>query len=94
VRIAQHHLVRLPSSQFHQLRQRSAALHVPRGPGVPQVVEAEVLDAGALLRLVPRGGALLDAFTGKAASIRTPDNKPSSTKAASAFDRPLGRPRA
>jgi hypothetical protein len=30
---------------------------------VPQVVEAEVLDAGALLRLVPRSGALLDAFT-------------------------------
>jgi hypothetical protein len=28
-------------------------------------VEAEVLDAGALLRLVPRRGALLDAFTGE-----------------------------
>ena len=65
VPIAQHHLVRLPSAQFHQLQQRSAALHVPRGPGVPQVVEAEVLDAGTLLRLVPRGGALLDALTCK-----------------------------
>jgi hypothetical protein len=30
---------------------------------VPQVVEAEVLDAGALLRQAPGGGALLDAFT-------------------------------
>jgi hypothetical protein len=36
VRIALHHLVRLPSAQFHQLRQRSVALHVPRGPGVPR----------------------------------------------------------
>lgn len=27
--IAQHHLIGLPASQFHQLRQRSAALHVP-----------------------------------------------------------------
>jgi hypothetical protein len=30
---------------------------------VPQVVEAEVLDAGALLRQAPGGGALMDAFT-------------------------------
>ena len=30
---------------------------------MPQVVEAEVLDAGTLLRLVPRGGALLDSLT-------------------------------
>src|ERR1700737_734079 len=32
---------------------------------VPQVVEAEVLDAGALLRQTPGGGALLDAFSGE-----------------------------
>ena len=30
---------------------------------MPQVLDAEVLDAGALLRLGPRGRALLDAFT-------------------------------
>lgn len=29
---------------------------------VPQIVEAEVIDPGALLRLVPGGRALLDAF--------------------------------
>jgi hypothetical protein len=63
VRITQHHFVRLPSAQFHQLGQRSAALHVPRGPGVPHVVEAEVLDAGALLRQAPGSGALMDALT-------------------------------
>ncbi len=40
-------------------------MHVPRGPGVPQVVEAEVLDAGAPFRLVPGGRTLLNALTGK-----------------------------
>jgi hypothetical protein len=34
-----------------------------QSPGVPQVMEAEVLDAGPFLRLVPCGGALLDAFS-------------------------------
>ena len=32
---------------------------------MPQVVEAEVLDAGALLRQAPGGGALMDAFSGQ-----------------------------
>jgi hypothetical protein len=32
---------------------------------VPQIVEAEVLDAGALLRQSPGGGALMNAFSGE-----------------------------
>jgi hypothetical protein len=36
---------------------------------MPQVVEAEVIDAGALLRLVPRSGALLDALTAESEAL-------------------------
>jgi hypothetical protein len=32
---------------------------------VPQVVEAEVLDAGTLLRLIPRRRVLMDTLTGE-----------------------------
>ena len=53
VRVAPHHRGRLPSAQFLQCEQRRAALHMPRGPGVPQVVSAEIRDPGAFQRNRP-----------------------------------------
>ena len=53
VRVAPHHRRRLPAPKLLQDMQRGPVLHVPRGPGVPQIVPAEVLDSGALQRLVP-----------------------------------------
>ena len=47
VRVAPHHLARLPRTELLQFRHRGAGHHVPCGPDVPQVVPAEILDAGA-----------------------------------------------
>jgi hypothetical protein len=44
VGIAQHHLVTGPATQLLQLGQTGAALNVLRGPGMPQVVPAKILD--------------------------------------------------
>src|SRR5207302_4274845 len=54
VRVALHHQLRLPRAELLQLRNRGAGYDVPRGPDVPQVVPAEVLDASALQRVAPR----------------------------------------
>lgn len=53
VRIAPHHLLGLPAREFLQSKERRSVLHVPRGPGMPQIVPPEALDAGAGERLVP-----------------------------------------
>src|SRR5213078_3005599 len=49
-----HHLCGFPRTQFLQLRHRRTRHHVPRGPNVPQIVPAKVLDAGALQGVAPR----------------------------------------
>lgn len=53
VRMAPHHLLRLPARQLLQGEERRLVSHVPLGPCVPQFVPAEVLDSGAFERLVP-----------------------------------------
>ncbi len=42
--VPHHHLKRRPAPQFHQLLKAGTALHVPRRPGVPQIVPAEFLN--------------------------------------------------
>jgi hypothetical protein len=53
VRIAPHHLCRLPAAHFLQVVQRRAMLNQPAGPGVAQVVPAEVGDPGAYQGAAP-----------------------------------------
>ena len=48
MRVAPHHLRTLPAAQLLQREQRRAALHVPVAQVVPQIVPAEILDAGPL----------------------------------------------
>jgi hypothetical protein len=54
MRIAAHHRRRLPAPKLLKNMQRCPVLHVPRGPGMAQIVKAKRLDTGALERLVPR----------------------------------------
>src|SRR5580704_13740454 len=65
VRIAQDHFVGFPAPEFHQLRHRSATLHVPARPSMPEVVEAKVLDPGPTPRSWPRRAAFLNTLSGK-----------------------------
>jgi len=44
--VPEHHLVRLPTAQLHELLQPGAGHHVPAGPSVPKLVEAKLLDPG------------------------------------------------
>jgi hypothetical protein len=40
--IPQHHLIRLPSTEFHQLLQAGAMPEMPGRPGVPQIMKAKL----------------------------------------------------
>jgi hypothetical protein len=51
--IAVHHLPRLPAAQVLELVAGRSRLPMPRRPGMPQVVEAEIVDAGLPYRGVP-----------------------------------------
>jgi hypothetical protein len=53
MRVTPHHLLGHPPAELLQREDRRPVLHVPRGPRVAQIVEAEVLDTGALERVVP-----------------------------------------
>ena len=57
VRIASHHRRRLPAPELLKNVQRCPVLHVPRRPGVAQIVPTEALDTGALERIVPSSRA-------------------------------------
>ena len=46
--IALHHLDGFPASEFFQDKERSTALDVPTGPGMPEIVPMEVLDSSDL----------------------------------------------
>jgi hypothetical protein len=64
VRVAADHLRGLPAAELLQREERRAVLHVPTRPGMPEIVPAEVLDAGALHRQIPRAGThLMDALS-------------------------------
>lgn len=56
MRVAADHGRGLPTAQFLQGMQRSPGLDVPTGPGMPQVVPPEIVDAGAHQCLSPRLG--------------------------------------
>ncbi len=53
MRITPHHFLRLPARHLLQREQGRSLLHMPRGPGVPQIVPTEVFDPRPLERLVP-----------------------------------------
>jgi hypothetical protein len=53
VRIAPRYLLSLPTGQFLKRKEWCSGLHVPTGPGVPQVVRAKISDASSSERLVP-----------------------------------------
>src|SRR5688572_20443381 len=53
VRIAKHHLERLPASQFHELLQTRATHDVPTRPRVPQIVKPNFFDSGPPQRAFP-----------------------------------------
>lgn len=53
VRIAPHHRRSLPATKLLKDVQRRPVMHVPRRPGVAQILPAEALDTGALERVVP-----------------------------------------
>ena len=44
--ISAHHFRTLPTAQFLERVQRGSVLHVPAGPGVPQIVPAKIADVG------------------------------------------------
>jgi len=46
MRVPQHHLVAGPAAELLLHRQGRACLHVPARPCVPQVVEAQIIEAG------------------------------------------------
>jgi hypothetical protein len=61
--VALEHRVAGPAAKFLQDVQWCAALHVPTGPGVSQIVPAKLPDARAIQGLVPsRRAHLLDRF--------------------------------
>ena len=52
VRVPPHHRCRLPAAQLLKDMKRRSALHMPRCPRMAQIMPAEILDTGALERLL------------------------------------------
>ena len=80
--IPPHHLRAFPPAQLLQGIRRRAVLHTPAGPGVPQVMPAEVLDTRAVQRLIPSLRADLSKRRTTEARIRA-DRSPAQKKWAS-----------
>ena len=57
MRVTPHHVRTLPATHLLQCEQRSARLHVPARPGMPQVMPAKILDPGGLKSGIPGLGA-------------------------------------
>jgi hypothetical protein len=81
LRIAIHHLTRLPAAQVFQLVAGRSRLPMPRSPGVPQVMKAQVREARFLDRPPPNLVADLPpdrlVLEGKAVLLMLPLLRPS-----------------